>query len=93
MAHGQQFPLRAPGDEKMLQEQITLVRIKARLITILHWGVQLHLLQYYMGVSQNHYSNRDGGSNTNLNFCSEDNDMYCDFICFTAIMHFVANYV
>ena len=52
MAHGQQFPLRAPGDEKMLQEQITLVRIKARLITILHWGVQLHLLQYYMGVSQ-----------------------------------------
>ena len=53
---------------------------------------QLHLLQYYMGVSQNHYSNRDGGSNTNLNFCSEDNDMYCDFTYFTAITHFVANH-
>ena len=50
------------------------------------------LLQYCMGVSQNHYSNRDGGSNTNLNFCSEDNDMYCDFTYFTAITHFVANH-
>ena len=59
-------------------------------------GSELHLLQYYIGVCQNHYRNRRGGGGGYHSLtCLEDNDMYCDFACymFDKILNWILNWI